>query len=50
MALDWPYTQHKSQGATYRHALDWNTQGTRGVDEKNWKRTREWELQKAGES
>lgn len=45
MALDWP-TLCKPQGITERHALDWNSQGTR-----NRGRTRtEWELQKDGKS
>jgi hypothetical protein len=36
---------HKSQDATERHALGWNTQG---ISRTTWQRTTEREMQKVG--
>jgi hypothetical protein len=45
-------TLRRPQGAVERHALDWNTWGTRkrGRPRTTWKRTTAGELQKVGRS
>jgi hypothetical protein len=45
------HTYSKPQGAIERQELDWNIKvERRGEHKKTCKRTREWELQKAGKS